>query len=94
MSNEQERNRKVYRAVDCINRHGDSHCTGRHKLRRSVKSKSPAAWLGICCCLEIEALLDGFDLRLGGFDAALVVGGFLEAWILHLGVELNLGLGA
>lgn len=58
-----------------------------------MKKEIPAGGLGFFCCLEIEALLDGLDLGLGSLDAALVVGGFLEAWILHLGVELNLGLG-
>ena len=68
---------------------GATSCVGASRKA----NPQPSGW-GFFCCLEIEALLEGFDLRLGGFDAALVVGGFLEAWILHLGVELNLGLGA
>ena len=42
--------------------------------------------------LEIQALLDGLNLLLGSLRAALVVGSTLEAGILDLSIELDLGL--
>ncbi len=42
--------------------------------------------------LEIQALLDGLNLLLGSLRAALVVGSTLEAGILDLSIEHDLGL--
>ena len=57
------------------------------------KQRNPSRLAGNFFVLEVQALLDGFDLGLGSLDAALVIGGILEAGILHLGVELDLRLG-
>ena len=43
--------------------------------------------------VEIQALLDSFNLVVGSFRAALIAAGTLEGWILHFRIELNLRLG-
>ena len=52
------------------------------------------SWLHRGRGLQIQALLDGFNLCLGLLRAGFVIGSALELGVLDLGIELDLRLGA